>query len=121
MRSKDQVLLEKIYNKVNQSKEEKKAQMKAYDELAEEFAAKLKEVFGDSLFTKKSIYANKDKFENIDKRYQELFKTEYSLFSFEETGERLGNLLSKIGIKKDELKLEEGPNGMIYWFQNGIE
>lgn len=117
MRNKDTILLEAAYGRINISREEKRARRLAYDKLAEEFASRLKEVFGSNLFSKKKIYDNKEKFEDFDDQYKQLFNTEYSLFSFEDTGERLGNLLSNIGIKNDNLKLEEGPKGMIYWFQ----
>jgi hypothetical protein len=117
MRDRDQILLETAYDKIKISKEEKKARIAAYDKLAEDFSLRLKEVFGSSLFSKKKIYDNKERFADLDDQYKQLFNTEYSLFSFEDTGERLGNLLSKIGIKRGDLKLEEGPKGMVYWFQ----
>ena len=117
MKTKDQMLLEDAYSLINSSREEKRARMLAYDKLAEKFASRLKEVFGSNPFSKKRIYDNKERFIDLDDQYKQLFNTEYSLFSFEETGERLGNLLSKIGIKNDNLKMEEGPRGMIYWFE----
>jgi hypothetical protein len=118
MKNKDQILLEETYGKINQAKEQKKVQMKAYDELSETFASRLKEMFGNSLFSKKKIYDNQEKFSDLDEMYKQIFNTDYSLFDFQATGERLGNLLSKVGIKHDDLKMEEGPNGMIYWFEN---
>lgn len=118
MTSKVEKLLQETYKKMrSRSKEEDKEAMKKYRELAEDFEKRLEEVFGNSPFTKKLIIAHKDKFEDLDQRYKEIFKTEYSLFGFEQTLERLGNLISMIGIKRLDLKFESGPKGMIFWFE----
>ena len=117
MKSKDQVLLEGVYSRIRNSSVNKESK-KQYDSLADRFGEKLYEIFGGSPFTKKTILAHKNRFEELDREYQTLFNTEYSLFSFEDTQERLSNMLSRIGIRRPDMKFESGPKGMIYWFEH---
>lgn len=117
MKSKDQQLLEEAYFRTRRPGIDKKVK-ELYNELADKFGKKLHNIFGDMPFTKKTILGHKEKFEDLDKQYQAIFNTEYSLFSFEDTQERLSNLLSTIGIQRPDMKFETGPKGMIYWFES---
>jgi hypothetical protein len=117
MKSKDQQLLEEAYRSIRNNKVGKENRKK-YLEIVKEFGERLYQIFGTTPFTKKLVLSHKDKFEDLDKKYQDLYETPYSLFSFEETQERLTSMMSNIGIMRKDMKFESGPKGMIYWFES---
>lgn len=117
MKNKDQILLEEAYKRVQRSKEENKEVMRKYRELVSDFEKRLEEVFRGNMFTKKLILAQKEKFQDLGDRYKEIFSTEYSLFDFENTQERLANIIAAVGVNRQDLKFETGPKGMIFWFE----
>jgi c-di-GMP-related signal transduction protein len=118
MKSTDQTLLEEAYGRIFYRNKkilaDGKNTGKEYEQLAKDFAERLKEIFGTRYFTKTKIVDIKDKFEDLNARYMKMYDTPHPLFWEDHT--RLSSLISKTAILRDDLKMEEGPKEMIYWF-----
>ena len=119
MKSKGQTLLEEAYGKIFYKNKKILAggadTGKEYNQLAKDFGVRLKEVFGTQYFTKTKITANKDKFEDLNVRYMNIYDTPHPLFW--EDNVRLSSILAKIAVSRDDFKLEKGPKEMIFWFE----